>query len=101
MILKYKKCVLKKNFKVGDKSSKIIYNDKVIIHNIPAYDYIVNDKSAISWIMDEYKIDIDEEGSIINDPNLYSDDSYYKVIEVSICSVDLIAKLPAMDIIER
>lgn len=100
-----------KNVKITDKPSKIIYNNKIVIANIDekAYDYIVNGKSAIKWVMDEYKYDIDKKtgSGIINDPNLYSDDPRYivdlmmKVIEVSLRSVELIEKLPALDILER
>ena len=100
-----------KNVKITDKPSKIIYNNKIVIANIDekAYDYIVNGKSAIKWVMDEYKYDIDKKtgSGIINDPNLYSDDPRYivdlmmKVIEVSLRSVELIEKLPALDILEN
>lgn len=108
---KVDKMRFEKNIKITDKPSKIIYNNKIVIANIDekAYDYVVNGKSAIKWVMDEYKYDIDKKtgSGIINDPNLYSDDPRYivdlmmKVIEVSLRSVELIEKLPALDIIER
>ncbi|WP_096030535.1 type ISP restriction/modification enzyme [Campylobacter lanienae] len=97
-----------KNVKITDKPSKIIYNNKIVIANIDekAYDYIVNGKSAIAWVMERYQVKTDEDSGITNDPNLYSDDPRYivdlmmKVIEVSLRSVELIEKLPALDIIE-
>ena len=55
----------------------------------------------------KYDIDKKTGSGIINDPNLYSDDPRYiidlmmKVIEVSLRSVELIEKLPALDILER
>ena len=58
--------VKEKNFenkvKITNKPHTIIYNDKVKITNIDpkAYDYVVNGKSAIKWVMDEYKYDIDK-----------------------------------------
>lgn len=98
-----------KNVKITDKPSKIIYNNKIVIANIDekAYDYIVNGKSAIAWVMERYQVKTDEDSGITNDPNLYSDDPRYivdlmmKVIEVSLRSVELIEKLPALDILER
>lgn len=98
-----------KNIKITDKPSKIIYNNKIVIANIDekAYDYIVNGKSAIAWVMERYQVKTDEDSGITNDPNLYSDDPRYivdlmmKVIEVSLRSVELIEKLPALDILER
>ena len=50
-----------KNIKITQKPTEIIYNDKVIISiDQRAYDYVVNGKSAIKWVMDEYKYDIDK-----------------------------------------
>ena len=98
-----------KNIKITDKPSEIIYNNKIVIANIDekAYDYIVNGKSAIAWVMERYQVKTDEDSGITNDPNLYSDNPRYivdlmmKVIEVSLRSVELIEKLPALDILER
>lgn len=86
--------------------SRIFYNEHITIDNIPlkAYEYIVNGKSAIEWIMDRYQISINKDSGIKNDPNLYSDNSKYiiikllmSVIELSIQSVDLIKQLPKID----
>lgn len=98
-----------KKIKITDKPSEIIYNNKIVIANIDekAYDYIVNGKSAIAWVMERYQVKTDEDSGITNDPNLYSDDPRYivdlmmKVIEVSLRSVELIEKLPALEILER
>ncbi|WP_086290048.1 type ISP restriction/modification enzyme [Campylobacter devanensis] len=106
---KVDKMRFEKNVKITDKPSKIIYNNKIVIANIDekAYDYIVNGKSAIAWVMERYQVKTDEDSGITNDPNLYSDDPRYivdlmmKVIEVSLRSVELIEKLPALDILER
>jgi predicted helicase len=49
----------------------IIYTNRTTISNIPetAYEYIVNGKSAIEWIMERYQITINKESGIKNDPN--------------------------------
>ena len=83
--------------------SVIIYNDKITLENVPlkAYEYVVNGKSAIEWIMERYCVSIDKDSGIKNDANLYSDDPKYilnlllSVIEVSVKSVDLINSLPS------
>lgn len=98
-----------KKIKITDKPSEIIYNNKIVIANIDekAYDYIVNGKSAIAWVMERYQVKTDEDSGITNDPNLYSDNPRYivdlmmKVIEVSLRSVELIEKLPTLNILER
>ena len=58
---------------IADKT-RIIYNSHIIIENIPlkAYEYIVNGKSAIDWIMERYAVTIDKVSQIKNDPNDWS-----------------------------
>ncbi|MEI7696400.1 MAG: type ISP restriction/modification enzyme, partial [Chlorobium sp.] len=56
--------------KKGQKET-IIYNSAITIQNIPAkaYDYTVNGKSAIEWIMERYQITTHKESNITNNPN--------------------------------
>ncbi|WP_287963471.1 type ISP restriction/modification enzyme, partial [Alcanivorax sp.] len=83
----------------------IIYNGAVKLVDIPlkAYEYQVNGKSAIEWIMDRYQVKTDRASGIVNDPNEWSDEPQYildllkKVITVSMRSVDIIAELPALE----
>lgn len=94
--------------KLEKDKSTIIFNDSVIISSIPekAYDYIVNGKSAIEWIMDQYQVKTDKKSGITDDPNEYSDDPKYifnlllRVINVSVQTVDLINQLPPLKIEE-
>ena len=50
-----------KFIKKGDKST-ILYNDSIKIENVPeeAYEYVVNGKSAIEWILDRYQVKTDK-----------------------------------------
>lgn len=74
--------------------------------NIPdkAYQYIVNGRSAIEWIMDQYRVKHDKKSGITEDPNDYSDDPKYifnlllRIINVSIQTVDLISQLPKLQL---
>ena len=92
---------------VYDKST-IKFNDSITISNIPekAYNYIVNGKSAIEWIMDQYRVNPDRKSGITDDPNDYSDDPKYifnlllRIINVSVQTVDLINQLPKLEIEE-
>lgn len=79
----------------------ILYNDFITISHIPerAYEYIVNGKSAIEWIMERYAITIDKASGITDDPNTYADSKYIfdlliSVIGVSLKTLDLIDKMP-------
>ena len=93
--------------KVNDRST-IIYNDTLTISNIPekAYQYIVNGRSAIEWIMDQYRVKTDKKSGITDDPNDFSDDPKYifnlllRIINVSVQTVDLINSLPKLEIDE-
>ena len=95
--------------KNNNKDKTIIeYNDKITISNIPekAYEYIVNGKSAIEWIMERYAITVDKKSGIINDPNDWckevNDEKYIfnlllRIINVSIQTVDIVNSLPKID----
>ncbi|MBD5311256.1 MAG: DEAD/DEAH box helicase [Bacteroides sp.] len=91
---------------VPDKS-RIIYNANITIENIPAkaYEYIVNGKSAIEWIMERYAIYQDPKSRIINNPNdwgrehnnpTYIFDLLLSVINLSIQTVDIVNSLPKL-----
>lgn len=92
---------------VNDRST-IIYNSDITISNIPekAYQYLVNGRSAIEWIMDQYQIKTDKKSGITDDPNDYSNDEKYifnlllRIINVSIQTVDLINSLPKFEVEE-
>ncbi|MFL0247343.1 DEAD/DEAH box helicase [Candidatus Clostridium stratigraminis] len=87
---------------------KIIFNTDITISEIPlkAYEYVVNGKSAIQWIMDQYQVKVDTDSGIVDDPNLYSDDERYifnlllRVINLSIQTVDLVNSLPPFKIVD-
>lgn len=91
---------------VPDKS-RIIYNGNITIENIPAkaYEYIVNGKSAIEWIMERYAVSQDSKSLIINDPNDWSKehgnptyiyDLLLSIINLSVQTVDIVNSLPKL-----
>lgn len=79
--------------------------ENLTIHGIPlrAYEYVVNGKSAIGWLIDRYKVTTDKKSGIVNDPNEYSDDPRYivdlveRVITVSMRTLDIVDGLPPLD----
>ncbi len=87
----------------------LIYNSSIKITNIPleAYDYVVNGKSAIEWIMDRYQVKVDKDSGIKNDPNdwglehnnpRYILDLILSVITVSMATNEIVKKLPKLDL---
>ena len=95
----------------------IIYNDNIIIQNIPskAYEYIVNGKSAIEWVLERYQVKVDQnskgEGSgIKSDPNEWSVeignpryilDLLLSIITVSVQTIDIVNNLPTLNFINQ
>ncbi|GAA6956982.1 hypothetical protein AOH343_11960 [Helicobacter pylori] len=83
--------------KIGD---RINYNNHIAITKIPkkAFDYALNGKSAIDWVIERYKKTTDKESLIENNPNDYKGGKYVfellcRVIKLSEKSVDLIEKI--------
>jgi len=97
--------VAKMRFPSKDDKGTIIYNDSIKIENVPAeaYDYVVNGKSAVEWIMERYAVTSNSESGIVNDPNTWSDDPHYilnllsRVIEMSVETVRITNSLPHLD----
>ncbi|MFK4926665.1 DEAD/DEAH box helicase [Lactococcus garvieae] len=87
----------------------IIFNENITISNIPeeAYEYVVNGRAAIEWIIDQYQVKTDKKSGIVDDPNEFSDNPRYildlllSVITVSMKTVELIGQLPAMEVVEN
>ncbi|GAA9875082.1 DEAD/DEAH box helicase family protein [Helicobacter pylori] len=86
--------------KMTKKGDSIIYNQNITITKIPqkAFDYVVNGKSAIDWVIERYQKTMDKESLIENNPNDYAGGKYIfellcRVIKLSEKSVDLIEKI--------
>ncbi|GAA8131140.1 DEAD/DEAH box helicase family protein [Helicobacter pylori] len=86
--------------KMTKKGDRILYNKNIIITKIPekAFDYVVNGKSAIDWVIERYQKTMDKESLIENNPNDYAGGQYVfelllRVIQLSIKSVDLMEKI--------
>lgn len=91
----------------GDKSV-IEYNPWITISNIPldAYEYVVNGRSAIEWIMERYQIKTDKASGITNDPNDWADehgkpryilDLLLSIVTVSLETLKIIKTLPQIN----
>ncbi|WP_423785960.1 type ISP restriction/modification enzyme [Helicobacter pylori] len=86
--------------KMTKKGDSIIYNQNITITKIPqkAFDYVINGKSTIDWVIECYKKTTDKDSLIENNPNDYKGGKYVfellcRVIKLSEKSVDLIEKI--------
>jgi predicted helicase len=97
--------VEKLRFANKDDRGAIMVNAHVTISGIPerAYEYEVNGRPAIEWIMDRYQVRVDKESGISNDPNDYADDPRYvidlllRVVTVSLETLDRLERLRSLE----
>lgn len=82
---------------------RLVYNEYITIDNIPdeAFEYIVNGRSALGWIVDRYQVTTDKESGIVNDPNEYAGSTYIlklilSVINVSVKTMDIVKNLSSI-----
>jgi len=98
-----------KFIKKGDKST-VVYNPYITIKDIPleAYDYIVNGKPALEWVMERQAVTTDKKSDIVNDANLWATetmgnakyplDLFQRVITVSLDTMKIVKALPELEI---
>ena len=91
--------------KLSKDKTSLVYNDFLTLGNIPpkAFDYRLGTRSALEWIVDQYRVKTDRRSGIVNDPNRADTPQYIvkligKVITVSLETVDIVSKLPALEI---
>lgn len=79
--------------------TKLIYNDSLTLVGIPieADNYMLGNRSALNWIVDQYQISTDKRSGITNDPNREDDPTYIvrlikKIVEVSMETVKVVTE---------
>ena len=89
--------------KLSKDKTQIVYNDFLTLDGIPpeALDYRLGNRSALEWVIDQYRIKTDKRSGIINDPNREDDPQYIvklirKVITVSLETVEIVKGLPEL-----
>ena len=85
----------------SDRDSKqLVYNDFLTLEGIPAkvFEYRMGNRSALEWVIDQYRVKTDKRSGIVNDPNRADDPRYIvrligKVIAVSLETVEIVEGL--------
>lgn len=87
------------------------YNDKITLTGIPqeAYDYVVNGKSALDWVVERQCVKTDKDSGIVNDANdwaietmnnpRYPLELFMRVVTVSLETMKIVKALPKLDIL--
>ena len=85
--------------------AQIKYNDFLTLDGIPAkaFDYKLGNRSALEWVIDQYRVKTDKRSGIVNDPNRLDDPQYIvkligKVITVSLETVEIVEGLPDLGV---
>jgi predicted helicase len=83
--------------------SQLKYNSFLTLSGIPpeVYEYRLGNRSALEWVVDQYKVTTDKRSGIVNDPNREDDPEYIvrlvgQVVTVSIETVKLVKELAAL-----
>lgn len=96
---------------VNDRGT-VIYNNKITLRDIPevAWEYVVNGKAALDWVMERQAVRVDKASGIVNDANdwaietmhdpKYPLELFQRVVTVSLQTQKIVAALPPMDIRE-
>ena len=79
----------------------LIVNDTLTLNGIPpeVFEYHLGNRSALEWVIDQYRIKTDKRTGIVSDPNNPDDPEYIirlvgQVINVSLETVKTVNKLP-------
>ncbi|MDG9979474.1 DEAD/DEAH box helicase [Ectopseudomonas oleovorans] len=95
--------------KKGDKTT-VIYNHRITLKGIPeaAWDYVVNGKAALDWVMERQAVRTDKASGIVNDANDWATETmgnskyplelFQRVVTVSLETMKIVKALPPLDI---
>ena len=83
--------------------TQLKYNDFLTLDGIPAeaFEYRLGNRSALEWVVDQYRVKTDKRSGIVNDPNRASEPRYIvdligRVIHVSLRTVGIVGGLPGV-----
>lgn len=94
---------------VADKSV-LIYNEHITVRDIPleAYEYVVNGKAALDWVVERQCVKTDKDSGIVNDANDWATETmgnpkyplelFLRVITVSLETMKIVRSLPKLDL---
>jgi len=102
--------VRNKEGKLEPDKSTVIYNSNITMTGIPleAYDYVVNGKAALDWVMERQCVKTDKKSGIVNDANAYANETvgdpayplklFQRVITVSLETIKIVRSLPKLEL---
>ena len=100
---------IKVDGKTVENKTVLVYNDHITLTGIPleAYDYVVNGKSALDWVVERQCIKTDKDSGIVNDANAWATETmknpkyplelFQRIITVSLKTMNIVKSLPQME----
>ena len=104
--------VEKMKYGVRKDRTTLHYNSKITVKNIPleAYDYVVNGKPALDWVVERQCVKTDKDSGIVNDANdwavetmqnpKYPLELFLRMITVSLETMKIVRALPSLVLLE-
>jgi predicted helicase len=93
--------VIKDKMRLSKDKASLRVNDWLTLQGIPqrCFDYRLGNRSALEWVIDQYRIHEDKRSGIRSDPNRADDPEYIvrlvkQVVRVSMETLDIIDGLP-------
>ena len=97
-----------KKMKLSADKKTLQYNSDIVIKNIPAkvFEYVVNGRSPVEWIIERYQIKVDKASGIENNPNTWCEeigDAKYILklllssMTVAIKTLEIVENLPEIN----
>jgi predicted helicase len=90
--------------KLSKDKASLFYNDFLTLSGIPAevYDYRLGNRSALEWVIDQYRVTKNDNGNITSDPNRLDDEQYIvrllgQVITVSLETMKVVQGLAGVE----
>ncbi|WP_375702843.1 MULTISPECIES: DEAD/DEAH box helicase [unclassified Bartonella] len=90
----------------------VVYNANITMQNIPleAYEYVINGRPALEWVMERQVVKTDKASGIVNDANRYAVETvgnpayplelFQRVITVSLETMKIVRNLPKLEVRE-
>ena len=85
--------------------TQLKYNDFLTLDGIPpeVYEYRLGNRSALEWVVDQYRVKVDKRSGIVNDPNRadqprYIVDLIEQVITMSLQTVEIVGRLEGYEL---
>lgn len=96
---------LLEKMRLSKDKTQLRYNSFLTLDRIPGevFNYRLGNRSALEWVIDQYRVKTDKRSGIVNDPNRAEDPQYIlcligKVISVSLETVKVVEGLPELGI---